>query len=558
MASRRQSRYLVTPEGFDDIGAVLDEMGEGFAHDEIDWDDLINPESLAGCEVLFINCAGKSGDEDYAQEIAPTIKAFVDSGGTLYCSCWAIAVLEAMFPRTFRHEGSFSGAVNAQVIESDLREFLGKAHINITLCGWWPSRVERRFDGQIYLTGRLDGNDCQEEDDIGGAGGGGDYPLLFSFRSGRGHVIYTAFHNEEQTSEDEKRLLRYLVLRPVLAGAASRVAEIAKAASCVPGREILETIDRGKRSAAYVYQAAGSGGLMYVLAWTGGGQMRMLITNPAGKVCGDMRGPSPLRFESAATQGQWSCTIEATSVAHDNFPFVLTLATRQGSPARMPPSPAAVASPAPAVTPAKNILWPCYILIDCSAAASDVAPAVGGGLSNFLRGIKRLQAGSVTPTISLVECRNVSPMVSAPQRMDQLKPINLACHGVLALGPALAEMGRTLAEPINANIGKAFVVVVVASEPQGGFQYEAAGLKQIAAQGRANVVSIGLGSAVSDATLCSIATIPLRIHDASQQNCVEGFDWLVQVAAAMVGALSQKTGSALHLPQLPKGIHWLR
>ena len=558
MFEKKRRRFLVSPSGFDDIGAVLDAMGEGFAHDEIDWDDLKNPESLAGCEVLFINCSGEAGDEDYAQEIAPTIKTFVESGGTLYCSCWAIAVLEAMFPKKFRHGGGFSGSVNAQVIEPGLKEFLGKERISITLCGWWPTRTERRFDGQIFLTGGLDGNDLEEDEESGSVEGGGDYPLLFSFRAGRGHVIYTAFHNEEQTSEDEKKLLRYLVLRPVLARAAGAVAEIAKAASCVPGKEILSTVDRGKRSAAFVYQASGSEGLMYVLAWTGSGQMRMLITNPAGKVCGDVRGVSPLRYETNASPGQWSCTIEASSVAHDNFPYVFTLATRRGATTKAAPSPAAVATSATPVVPAKNILWPCYVLIDCSSAASDVAPAVGGGLSSFLRGIKHLPAGSVTPAISLVECRNAAPTVSAPQRVDQLKPISLACHGVLALGPALAEMGRLLAQPLTPSTGKAFVVVVVASELQGGFQNEAAGLKQIAGQGRANVVAIGLGSVVSDATLCSIATIPLRIRDASQQNCVEGFEWLVQVASAMIGALSQKSGSALNLPQLPKGMLWLR
>lgn len=558
MFGNRANRFLVTPSGFDDIGAVLDEMGEGFAHGEIDWDDLKNPESLAGCEVLFINCAAESGDEDYAQEIALTVRAFVRNGGTVYCSCWATAVLEAAFPGTCRHGGSYSGTVNAKVTEAGLEEFLGRSRLNVTLCGWWPTRNDRRFDGQVFLTGMVNPDEVGEDEESTRIDDGSEYPLLFSFRAGRGHVIYTAFHNEEQTSEDEKKLLRYLVLRPVLAQAAGAVAEIAKAAACVPGREILATVDRGKRSAAYVYQSSGSEGLMYVLAWTGGGQMRMVITNPAGKVCADVHGASPLRFEADASAGKWFCVVEGSSVPHNNFPYVLTLATRRGSQLKV--SGAAPASPggAPVTGGRQPLLWPCYLLIDCSSTASDVAPAIGAGLSSFLRGIKQIQARDVTPVISVVPCRDGRPQIGMPQRIDQLGALNLACQGRFNLGPSLEELSQLLAKPAAKKGSKAFVVVVIGSSPEGAIQREAAGLKQIAAQGRANIVTVGLDDAVSDQTLCSIGTIPLRIREASPANCVEGFGWLVQVATAMVGALSQSTGAAVNLPPLPKGMQWLR
>ncbi|HEX7446368.1 MAG TPA: hypothetical protein VF306_02420 [Pirellulales bacterium] len=46
-------------------------------------------------------------------------------------------------------------------------------------------------------------------------------PIVVGFRHGDGHVLCTSFHNKAQVYEQERRLLRFLVLQPILARAAT-------------------------------------------------------------------------------------------------------------------------------------------------------------------------------------------------------------------------------------------------------------------------------------------------------------------------------------------------
>jgi uncharacterized protein YegL len=381
-----------------------------------------------------------------------------------------------------------------------------------------------------------------------------------AFAHGRGNVIYTAFHNEAQLSEREKILLRYLVLRPVLAKAAGAAAQVAKAAQCTPGREILATINRGQRSDPYVYTTTGAERLLYVLSWTGAGQLRMVVTDPAGKVRHDGRSASPMQFETPGTPGKWTCTIEAISVPHDNFPYVLTLATRRQSAGEAPP-PAPAGSQAPklqAGAASSSMLWPCYIVMDCSRWASDAGPAIGQGLSAFIRGLARLPSTNLIPALSLVESRAGTVAVPTPRKISELAPVNLSCKGEPSLKPALTALLASLAAVNAQHRGKPFIVVLLAANPNDDFQTAAQQLKQLAAMGRANVAAIGLGRQVSDSTLCALATIPLRVLDPTIPNCVTCFEWLVQVANSVVSALSQASGQAVTLPPLPAGVQWLR
>lgn len=568
--ARQSKRFLVTPSGFDDIGAVLDDMGEGFEHEEVDWDDLRHFKSLQGCEVLFINCASESGDDDYAREIASVIRKFVERGGSLYCSCWAISIVEASFRGLFKHYGDYSGTVRAHVLDPGLQELLGKK-IDLTLTGWWPTRPSSKFDGRTLLEGDLD-DDFNDDDELNDDEWdhddeprnlkAGPIPLLTTFQVGAGHVIYTAFHNEEQTSEDEKKLLRYLVLRPILAKAAAGAAQMARAQQCVPGKEIIATIDRNKRSAPYIYQATGGEGLMYVLHWTEAGKLRLTVNDPNGKIVHRAEGDRPpLRYEMAAAgPGNWSCHIEAVSVAHDNFPYVLTLATRTRTPGQpvTPKSPQPAQPKAAPQTGGQETLWPCYILIDCSKLASDVAPKIGQGIGIFLRDLRAISTSGITPAVSFVECREGNSTIGPVRRLAELSPLSLSCMGELKLEPLLNRLISAIESSPSQTRGKPFVVVVLATEPRDNFQSAANRLRQMAVQGRVNVMVVGVDSGVSDATLTRVATIPLRVIQPHGDGTTQCFDWLGQVAATMMAALTQSGSATVNLPPLPAGVKWLR
>jgi hypothetical protein len=90
-------RFLVSPWGFDNIGAVLAKMGKGFEHEQIGWAKIKSATSLRGGDVLFVNCAMRFAF-GYGKRVAPALRDFVAEGGVLYASDWAVAGVNAAFP----------------------------------------------------------------------------------------------------------------------------------------------------------------------------------------------------------------------------------------------------------------------------------------------------------------------------------------------------------------------------------------------------------------------------------------------------------------------------
>lgn len=528
-------QYLVTPRGYDNIGAVLVSLGDGFVHREIQWDDIARG-IPNGCKVLFVNCCSSKIDP----EAARAVRDFVAAGGSLYASDWAGDVVEQAFPGILEFDQcGEEDTIDCEVVDAGLQEIIGTyLPIHFDLDGWW--RVVAWSNGvRVYVATADEG-----------------MPVVVGFSHGRGHVIYTSFHNEAQVSEQENELLRFLVLRPILAQAAAAAAQTAQALQCVPGKEIIATIGRKAQSALYTYDATGAEGLLFVLSWTEAGALRLVVTDPSGKVAHQADGSkSPLRFEATpAAAGRWTCQIDAINVPHDNFPYVLTLATR-GKTERQSSS----SQPEPQPAPSGQAVWPCYMAIDCSARASDVAPRIGQGVGTFLKGLKALSVPGVAPGVSFVECRGQQSAISPLRPLSQLGPINLACAGEPALADGIGLLVDAVTTAGTGMLGKPFVILVLAATPAGDGGSAAVRLRQLAADGKLNLVAIGTDSAVPDSTLQQLAPIALRVQDPHGDSTVRCFEWLVRVAERTMRALSQSSsGAAVNLPDLPTGVGLLR
>ncbi len=301
--------FRVTRPGSDDIGSVLGGMGPGFQYDTIRLEDLAHSDPLNGCEVLFINCGSAGG---LARMIAPAIRKFVEYGGTLYCSDWAGGVLQEAFPGVIAFDQFGSPCqLDCDVIDPGLQEVIGKrVKVTFDLPAWWQIRNVSP-SVRVHIAFQR-------------------HPIVVGFSHGRGHVIYTSFHNHAQTSKEELKLLRYLVLRPVMARAAAGAAATAQAQQWVPSKEIIGTIDRGGSSQPYVYEASAGEQVMFILSWIRRGELKMTVQDPSGRIAFESSSAtSPLEFGAANAQpGPWSCTIEAVDVPYDNFPYVLTVATQ--------------------------------------------------------------------------------------------------------------------------------------------------------------------------------------------------------------------------------------
>ena len=92
------SRYLVSPSEYDDIGAVLSEFGQGFEFDACSWEDLCRARVIRGYEVVYLNCARQFEDAAFRARLAPVLREFVNDGGTVYASDWALTVVCEAFP----------------------------------------------------------------------------------------------------------------------------------------------------------------------------------------------------------------------------------------------------------------------------------------------------------------------------------------------------------------------------------------------------------------------------------------------------------------------------
>ncbi len=178
-----QQKVFVTRPGNDNIGEILTSMGVEFEPFQGSFD----------CSLLFVNC--NTPDRIDPQALAD----FVDSGGCVYASCYADAVISDAFPGVFKFGGHVGrpGRMVANVIDSELRSVLG-AEIEVVFDTTWAT-LRSGKKAEILLTAA---KGCQQ------AG-----PIMAYADHGAGSIFFTCFHNKAQTSDREKRLLQLLVVK---------------------------------------------------------------------------------------------------------------------------------------------------------------------------------------------------------------------------------------------------------------------------------------------------------------------------------------------------------
>lgn len=190
----------ITPSGYDDIGKVLDNLNAG----NIAWDSVPSDVSLqtlidGNYDVLFINC---SSDVKTNGEV---IKAFVEQGGTVYASDWALdALIEAFPERNITYTTANPQNIIANVTDKGLNTSTGleTIPINFNLPDWRLINSTLQDDVTIYINGSVK----EANNNI--------FPLAFSFPYGNngGKVFYTSFHNEANITDEMQDILNDLVL----------------------------------------------------------------------------------------------------------------------------------------------------------------------------------------------------------------------------------------------------------------------------------------------------------------------------------------------------------
>lgn len=203
-------------------------------------------QALKKFDILFIDCAAASakGQIDLGDpKVAEALKAYVEQGGSVYASDWAFLFVEQAFPDRFNFDinGGSAKATNpfdttmllgyapqdvtATVNDPKLANFLGKQSVKIsfprdqkthTITVHWGLMQDAPPGVNVLLAGNA--RMCAPSDRAcsKSAGTAQNIPLAVTFHAGPegrngGNVVYTSFHNVEQSNSDVEQILTYLI-----------------------------------------------------------------------------------------------------------------------------------------------------------------------------------------------------------------------------------------------------------------------------------------------------------------------------------------------------------
>lgn len=306
-------------EKWDDMGKLLDELGDGYRHDTLKIQDIAtNPKKLKEYDVVFLTCAG--GGED---EIKDALSHYVAGGGILYASDWRYDAVAKAFPDMVAPNLVGQGVkqeLEADIVDPSLSEALKskKIHLEFNL-GQWKTAA---FGGPRVKT-LIQGTYIKEVSRQPALA-----PLMVKFQINEGTVIFTSFHNEKQNSRIEKQLLQYLVFSLVTAGVDADIN--AKMEGFTPQRSNLLSTPKHDPSVSKKYESTQVADLRFALGFRNeGAKLRFNIKSPDGKeYTKDCEGSTIFEVPNAAA-GTWTYTATSLHLPYENFPFTMSAAEKK-------------------------------------------------------------------------------------------------------------------------------------------------------------------------------------------------------------------------------------
>lgn len=170
-------------------------------------EETVDPTGLGGADTAA---------PDPSEAAIQDIRDYVAGGGSVYASDWAYDVVEQAFPTRLEFVGDDSvpnaaqlgeyDEINAAVTDGSLGTFLGSDYIDIQydLPVWAP--VESTDDScTVHLSGNVAYRVGQNIYTLPTS------PLLISFGSGEGKVVYSTFRVAKNASSDMLQVLQYMM-----------------------------------------------------------------------------------------------------------------------------------------------------------------------------------------------------------------------------------------------------------------------------------------------------------------------------------------------------------
>ena len=208
---------VVTGE-YDDIGEILTDLTLAYdSYDGVSTTDYLSllgdPSLMATYDIIFLNCGIEWSWLSQQDQIGANIVDYVQQGGSLYASDWAYWFIEASYPDLLDFSGDdatvgdafhgMPGSFQASVVDPNMQALLGSGIAEIWFnFNAWAVAESAGADATVLVKG-----DMALEDGTLVL----DSPLSVRLAGGD-RVIYTAFHNEAQTTLDMELLLLEIVL----------------------------------------------------------------------------------------------------------------------------------------------------------------------------------------------------------------------------------------------------------------------------------------------------------------------------------------------------------
>ena len=203
----------------DDTGAVDEAVVEG----EEGEDEAEGDTGLEDTGEAEEDADADGGEEESApgvsynhEVIHNNIKAYVNSGGSIYSSDWAYDVVEQVWPEAINFVGADEipdaaqrgeyGMINATVSDGALAEWLDSDYTQVEFdLPVWPPIEAVADTVSVHLTGNIEYREGTNIFPLAAS------PLLVSFTSGEGKVAYSTFRVAKNADADIILTLQYMM-----------------------------------------------------------------------------------------------------------------------------------------------------------------------------------------------------------------------------------------------------------------------------------------------------------------------------------------------------------
>ena len=183
--------------------------------------DLLSDLSLmSSYDIIFINCGQYEANLFTDTNIVNNLRLYVDGGGSLYASDWAYDFVEVAFPESIDFDGDDnvrnaaatgeSGPLTGSVTDPALATALGTDTVNLQYdLPQWVVPTAAANNSRVLVQGNASAFNYStfQTYNIPNA----PLAVQFHFGSNGGAVIYTSFHNEQQSTQHMDLILNYMV-----------------------------------------------------------------------------------------------------------------------------------------------------------------------------------------------------------------------------------------------------------------------------------------------------------------------------------------------------------